>query len=121
MIDKWLEGFDIVYGIRTKRKEEKWKKYCYESFYRIFRKVASIETPLDAGDFSLIDRQALEEINRLPEKNRFFRGLRAWVGFSQTGLEYERAARAAGATKYSFLKLLKLAEQMEFLTFPRFH
>jgi len=109
MIDRWREGFDVVYGIRTKRKEAPWKRFLYTFFYRILRKVASIDTPLDAGDFSLIDRRVLNEINHLPEKNRFFRGLRAWIGFAQVGVEYERAPRAAGVTKYPFFKLLKLA------------
>jgi polyisoprenyl-phosphate glycosyltransferase len=78
-------------------------------FYRIFRSLTSIKLPLDAGDFSLLDRVVLNELNRLPEKNRFFRGLRAWVGFRQIGVLYERDSRAAGVTKYSLLKLIKLA------------
>jgi dolichol-phosphate mannosyltransferase len=109
MIDKWMEGYDVVYGIRIKRKEAIWKTFLYKWFYRILRKIAEIDAPLDAGDFSLIDRRILDEINNLPEKNRFFRGLRAWVGFAQVGIEYERAPRAAGVTKYPFLRLLKLA------------
>jgi len=109
MIDRWLDGFEVVYGVRTKRKEARWKKCCYEVFYRLFNKIASIDVPINAGDFSLIDKRVLDEINRLPEKNRFFRGLRAWIGFSQIGVEYERAPRAAGVTKYTLLKLLKLA------------
>ncbi len=120
MIDKWLQGYDVVYGVRTKRKEPRWKKICYTLFYRVFKKIASIDTPLDAGDFSLIDERVLKEINRLPEKNRFFRGLRAWVGFAQVGFEYERAPRIAGVTKYPFLKLLKLAADgiFNFSTIP---
>lgn len=109
MLQKWHEGFDVVYGIRQKRKEAKWKTFCYAVFYRIFRSLTSINLPLDAGDFSLLDRVVLNEINRLPEKNRFFRGLRAWVGFRQIGVLYERDSRAAGVTKYSLLKLIKLA------------
>jgi len=109
MIDRWRDGFDVVYGIRRKRKEARWKKILYMAFYRILRKVAEIDSPLDAGDFSLIDRRVLDEINKLPEKNRFFRGLRAWVGFAQVGVEYERAPRAAGVTKYPLIRLLKLA------------
>jgi len=109
MIDRWMEGFDVVYGIRRQRKEARWKKVLYKVFYRILRRVAEIDAPLDAGDFSLIDKRVLDEINHLPEKNRFFRGLRAWVGFTQIGVEYERASRAAGVTKYPFLRLLKLA------------
>lgn len=109
MIDRWREGFDVVYGIRTNRKEAIWKRACYSLFYRIFKVLASIDAPLDAGDFSLIDRRVLDEVNRLPEKNRIFRGLRAWVGFRQTGISYKRDRRAAGETKYPFLRLVKLA------------
>jgi glycosyltransferase involved in cell wall biosynthesis len=109
MIERWREGYDVVYGIRRQRKEVRWKRFCYALFYRLQQRIASIDAPLDAGDFSLIDRRVLTEINRLPEKNRFFRGLRAWIGFAQTGVEYERASRAAGVTKYPILKLLKLA------------
>ena len=109
MIDRWREGFDVVYGVRTKRKEAIWKRSCYATFYRLFNRVSYIDVPLDAGDFSLIDRQVLVQVNRLPEKNRFFRGLRAWVGFKQTSVCYERQPRAAGTTKYPFLKLVRLA------------
>jgi polyisoprenyl-phosphate glycosyltransferase len=109
MISRWREGFDVVCGLRTKRKEVVWKRLCYSTFYRIFRWIAYIDAPLDAGDFSLIDKQVLSEVNQLPEKNRFFRGLRAWIGFRQTGVYYERQARAAGFTKYSMLKLVRLA------------
>jgi polyisoprenyl-phosphate glycosyltransferase len=109
MIDRWCAGFDVVYGIRTKRKEAIWKRVCYSGFYRIFRWVSDIDAPLDAGDFSLIDKEVLFQVNRLPEKNRFFRGLRVWVGFNQTGVCYERQPRAAGTTKYSILRLFTLA------------
>jgi polyisoprenyl-phosphate glycosyltransferase len=109
MLAKWHDGFDVVYGTRTRRKERLWKRLCYAGFYRVFRSMADIDVPLDAGDFSLIDRRVLAEINRLPEKNRMFRGLRAWVGFRQTGIAYERQARAAGTTKYSLFRLITLA------------
>jgi polyisoprenyl-phosphate glycosyltransferase len=109
MIDKWREGFDVVYGVRTKRKEAIWKRLCYAMFYRLFKQISYIEAPLDAGDFSLIDRRVLVHVNMLPEKNRFFRGLRAWVGFKQTGIYYERQPRAAGTTKYPFFRLVRLA------------
>jgi glycosyltransferase involved in cell wall biosynthesis len=120
MLQKWHEGFDVVYGIRRKRKEAKWKTFCYAGFYRIFRSLSSIKFPLDAGDFSLLDRIVLDEINRLPEKNRYFRGLRAWVGFRQIGVLYERDPRFAGVTKYSLLKLIKLAADgvFNFSTLP---
>ena len=109
MIERWLQGADVVYGIRSKRKERFPKRAAYNIFYHVFRKVANIDTPLDAGDFSLLDRKVLDVINQLPEKNRFFRGLRAWSGFRQAGVVYERHARAAGATKYSLRKLIRLA------------
>lgn len=109
MIQKWLDGADVVYGIRTKRKEAFLKRTGYKLFYKIFQRLASIDAPADAGDFSLIDRKVLKIINQLPEKNRFFRGLRAWTGFHQAGVTYERQARAAGTTKYPLRKLIKLA------------
>ena len=109
MIEQWRDGYDVVYGVRTKRKEHIGKRALYSVFYRFFRWVAYIDAPLDAGDFSLIDRQVLLAVNRLPEKNRWFRGLRTWVGFKQTGVFYERQARAAGTTKYPLVKLIGLA------------
>jgi polyisoprenyl-phosphate glycosyltransferase len=109
MVNRWREGFDVIYGVRTKRKEGIWKRSCYAIFYRILRWISFVDTPLDAGDFSLIDKQVLFQINRLPEKNRVYRGLRAWMGFKQTGVYYERQPRAAGITKYSFFRLVKLA------------
>ena len=109
MVERWREGFDVVYGIRTRRKEGVWRRFCYRAFYRIFRWLSDIDAPLDAGDFSLIDRRVLLQINSLPEKNRFYRGLRAWVGFKQIGVCYERETRAAGKTKYPIFRLLRLA------------
>jgi len=120
MIDKWLQGADIVYGIRTKRKESLLKRTAYNLFYRAFRWLVNIDVPADAGDFSLIDRKVLDIINALPEKNRFFRGLRAWSGFRQVGIAYERQARAAGSTKYPLMKLMGLAKDgiFNFSTMP---
>ena len=109
MIRKWSDGADVVYGIRTKRKESLLKRASYSIFYRVFQRFSNIDAPVDAGDFSLMDRKVLDVINQLPEKNRFFRGLRAWSGFRQVGVVYERDPRAAGITKYSLLKLIKLA------------
>lgn len=109
MLDQWQDGFDVVYGVRRKRKEGVFKRTAYATFYRIFGALANIDVQLDSGDFALMDRKVVDVMNRLPEKNRFIRGLRAWAGFRQTGCEYERAAREAGETKYSFRKLLKLA------------
>ena len=120
MVDTWLEGADVVYGIRKKRKELLLKRIGYSVFYRAFQRLSNIDAPIDAGDFSLIDRKVLDVINELPEKNRFFRGLRAWSGFRQAGIEYERNARAAGSSKYSLRKLISLAKDgiFNFSTVP---
>lgn len=109
MIALWRQGSDVVYGVRTQRKETLLKRFAYAGFYRIYRLLANVEMQLDSGDFALMDRRVVNVLNSLPEKNRFVRGLRAWAGFRQTGLVYERAARAAGETKYPFHKLVKLA------------
>jgi len=109
MITKWQEGFDVVYGVRTRRKEGLLKRLSYKLFYRLYRFLVRIEMPLDSGDFALLDRRVVDLLNSLPEKNRFVRGLRTWTGFRQTGLTYERDARAAGDSKYNFQNLLRLA------------
>ena len=109
MIERWREGYDVVYGVRAKRKETFLKRFAYAAFYRIYSVLASIDVPLDSGDFALMDRQVVDVLKTLPEKNRFLRGLRAWAGFRQIGHVYERAARASGETKYPFHKLLALA------------
>jgi polyisoprenyl-phosphate glycosyltransferase len=106
---KCREGFDIVYAIRTKRKEGVVKRLAYKIYYRLLASLASIPIPLDSGDFCVMNRRALDALNSLPERSRFIRGLRSWIGFRQTGLAYERQARAAGEPKYTFRKLLQLA------------
>ena len=108
-LEKWKEGFEIVYAVRTKRKEGLLKRVLYKSFYLALRTLAHIDIPLDSGDFGLIDRRVLEIMNKMPECNRFIRGLRSWVGFRQTGIPYDRDARFSGVPKYSFTKLFKLA------------
>ncbi|MFA5776395.1 MAG: glycosyltransferase family 2 protein [Patescibacteria group bacterium] len=108
-ISKWEEGYDVVYAIRTKRKEGLFKRLGYKAFYRILSKLVDFNIPLDSGDFSLMDKKVVEVLRNMPERNRFVRGLRAWSGFKQVGLEYERSERLAGETKYPFKKLLKLA------------
>ncbi len=108
-IEKWQEGFEVVYAIREKRKEGPLKKFCYWIFYRLLAHVTPFEIPLDSGDFCLMDRKVVDVLKSMPERNRFVRGLRAWAGFRQTGLTYERHARAAGEAKYNFRKLFKLA------------
>jgi len=106
---KLEEGNDVVYAVRTHRKESVLKRFSYFLFYRILRKVANISIPLDSGDFCVMRRRVVEAINTMPERNRFIRGLRSFVGFTQVGLEYERDARVAGESKYTFKKLIRLA------------
>jgi dolichol-phosphate mannosyltransferase len=108
-IEKIHDGWDVVYAIRTKRKESFLKRLCYWTYYRILKSLAILDIPLDAGDFCVMRGEVVDAINQLPERNRFVRGLRSWVGFRQTGLAYERHARFGGAPKYNFPKLFKLA------------
>lgn len=108
-IEKVREGYDVVYAIRMKRKEGVFKRLSYYLYYRILRRLATLDIPLDAGDFCVMRREVVQAINDLPERNRFVRGLRTWVGFRQTGLAYERQARFAGEPKYTLAKLIKLA------------
>jgi dolichol-phosphate mannosyltransferase len=108
-IKKWQDGYDIVYAVRQHRKESVLKKFCYWAFYRFLSQIIDFEMPLDSGDFCIMDRKIVDILNSMPERNRFVRGLRAWSGFKQTGLMYERHARAAGDVKYNFKKLLRLA------------
>lgn len=108
-VEKWRKGFHVVYAIREKRKECILKRIAYRSFYLILRALSRVDIPLDAGDFCLMDRCAVDALVSLPERNRFVRGLRSWVGFRQTGLAYERDGRFAGESKYTFRKLVSLA------------
>ena len=108
-IEKWCDGYDIVYAVRKHRKEGIFKRLSYWAFYRVMSKMIDFELPLDSGDFCLMDRKIIDILNSMPERNRFVRGLRAWSGFRQVGLVYERHARAAGEAKYDFKKLRRLA------------
>lgn len=101
---KWLEGYDVVYGVRVKREAPLWMQAAYKLFYRIFNKMSYIHMPLDAGDFSLIDRKVVEALKQFPERDRFLRGLRAWVGFKQVGIPYIRPERMFGKTTNNLLK-----------------
>ncbi|KKP59943.1 MAG: NAD-dependent epimerase/dehydratase [Candidatus Gottesmanbacteria bacterium GW2011_GWA1_34_13] len=101
---KWQDGFDIIYGVRTKREAPLLMQFAYKSFYRIFHLLSYISIPLDAGDFSLIDRKVVEVLKTFPERDRYLRGLRAWVGFRQTGIPYKRSERMFGKTTNSMLK-----------------
>jgi dolichol-phosphate mannosyltransferase len=120
LLAKWREGYDVVYGVRQKRKEGWGKRLCYWTFYRVMARLVAFEIPLDTGDFCLVSRRVADTINAMPERNRFVRGLRAWSGFRQTGVTYERAARFAGTPKYGFAKLVKLATDglFSFSTIP---
>ena len=109
LLERWREGYEVVYAIRAERKENVLKKMAYQIFYRILHALSDITIPLDSGDFGLIDRKVVDLINHMPERTRFLRGLRSWVGFRQIGLAYNRDARFSGKPKYSFSKLLKLA------------
>ena len=110
MYSLFKEGNDVVYGIRKKRKESLIKRFCYHAFYRIAQiGSGKLKLPLDAGDFSLMSRRVVDHINNFPERNRYVRGLRSWVGFRQIGIPYERGSRYAGVSKYNTLKLFKIA------------
>jgi len=106
---KWCEGYDVVYAIRKKRKENLVKRALYFVFYRLIEKISDINIPLDSGDFSVMDQKIIDKLNALPESNRFVRGMRAWLGYKQVGLEYERDRRFAGKPKYTFRMLVQLA------------
>jgi dolichol-phosphate mannosyltransferase len=108
---KWLEGYDVVYGVREKR-EMPWAwELAYKGFYRVFQHVANIRIPVDAGDFSLIDRKVMDVLNQLPERDRFVRGLRAWVGFRQTGVPYLRPERMFGRSTNNLVSNLRWARK----------
>jgi dolichol-phosphate mannosyltransferase len=110
MIDKWREGFDVVYAVRTKREGETFfKKVTAAAFYRLLRKMIRIDIPLDAGDFRLMSRQVVIALRSLRETHRFVRGMVSWVGFKQTAVYYERPARFAGETKYPLRKMMRFA------------
>jgi len=107
---KWREGYEVVYAVRTKRKEGFFKKIAYATFYRILAWISDIEIPLDSGDFCVMDRKVVNVlVHEMPEQIRFVRGMRAFAGFKQIGVTYERAERAAGEVKYTFKKLVQLA------------
>lgn len=108
-LERFRQGYDVVYAVRQNRKESLFKRVAYGAFYRIFRKVAEVEVPLDAGDFSLISRAVREQIIAMPERDVLIRGLRTWVGFRQIGVPYDRPGRADGETKYTLRKLVRLA------------
>lgn len=110
LIAKWNEGFEVVYAVRRKRAGESFlKKLLAASFYRIFQNLCSVKVPVDAGDFRLLDRSVVDALKTMRETHRYMRGMTSWVGFKQGAVEYDRAARHAGETKYPVWKSLKLA------------
>jgi dolichol-phosphate mannosyltransferase len=105
MVAKWREGYDVVYGVRTSREGETWfKLFTAKAFYRLIYRITSVNIPLDTGDFRLMDRRVVNAILRMPERNRFLRGMVPWVGYKQVGLEYQRAARFAGESKFNSVR-----------------
>jgi polyisoprenyl-phosphate glycosyltransferase len=110
MIEKWQEGYQVIYAQRLSRKEEgSFKRFTAYVFYRILRRLTDVDIPADTGDFCLMDRQVVDILNTMPERNRYIRGLRSWVGFGQTSVQFERPGRFAGEVKYTFRKSLGLA------------
>lgn len=109
LIKKWKEGYDIVYAIKQNRKEGFLKKAAYKLFYKILAKLSEIEVPRDSGDFCIMSRQIVTVLNGMNERDRFVRGLRAWVGYRQTGIECDRGKRHSGKPAYTFSKMIKLS------------
>jgi dolichol-phosphate mannosyltransferase len=107
---KWKEGYEVVYAVRAEREGESFfKKFTAAAFYRIIYSITDVKIPVDTGDFRLMDRKVVNVLKQMKERHRFPRGMSAWVGFKQIGVEYKRAARVAGVTKYPFSKMLRLA------------
>jgi dolichol-phosphate mannosyltransferase len=106
---QYREGYDVVFAQRVKRKEAFWLRFAYFTFYRVIDSLSSVKLPLDAGDFGLMSRRVVEQMRRMPERHRFLRGMRTWIGFRQIAIPVERAERQAGESKYSMAKLFGLA------------
>jgi dolichol-phosphate mannosyltransferase len=110
LVQRWQQGYQVVYAQRQQRLREHWfKRLTAYWFYRLLRRLADVEIPIDTGDFCLMDRRVVDLLNTMPERNRYIRGLRAWVGFRQTAVAFDRAPRYAGSVKYTFGKSLALA------------
>ena len=110
LVKKWKEGYEVVYAVRAEREGESWFKTMTASlFYRLIYQITDVKIPLDTGDFRLMDRKVIEVLKQMRERHRFPRGMSAWVGFKQIGVNYKRAARHAGVTKYPFNKMVRLA------------
>jgi glycosyltransferase involved in cell wall biosynthesis len=111
LVRRWLTGYDVVYGVRERRREGRLMEAARKAFYRIYRRLSYLEMPLDAGDFSILSRRVVEALLSMPERDRFLRGLRAWVGFRQTGIPYTRAERFAGQSTNSFMDNIRWAKR----------
>ena len=110
MISKWQEGYEVVYAVRAEREGETWfKTFTASIFYRLIYRITDVDIPLDTGDFRLLDRKVVNVMKTMRERHRFLRGMSVWVGFRQTGVEYKRAPRHAGETKYPLRKMLRFA------------
>jgi len=108
-LEKFAEGFDVVYAQRVRRKEPLLLRICYFVFYRMMARLSDIRLPLDSGDFGLMSRRVVDQVRRMPEHHRYLRGMRSWVGFRQIGIPVERAERHSGKSRYSLMRLMKLA------------
>jgi len=111
LVEKWLEGFDVIYGIRERRQASFFMQAAYKIFYRIYKAMSYVQVPLDAGDFSLMDRKVADILANMPERDRFLRGMRAWVGFKQIGVPYVRQERFSGESTNSLLDNIRWAKR----------
>src|ERR1044071_6481305 len=109
LVERWRQGCEVVYMVRANRKEGLLKRWSYGAFYRFFRLVADVDMPMHSGDFSLIDRQVVTTLKRMPERTRFLRGLPTWSGFRQASLTYDRPLRPSGESQYTVRRLVRLA------------
>jgi len=110
LVERWREGFDVVYAVRTARAgETRFKKFTSALFYRSMERVADTHLPRDTGDFRLLSRRALDALRQLRERQRFMKGLFTWIGYRQTAVHYLREPRQAGASKWNYWRLLQLA------------
>lgn len=110
MIDRWQQGYDVAYGVRTERAgETAFKLWTAKAFYRLINYLSDVEIPLDTGDFRLMDRKVVKALMAMPERDRFLRGMVSWVGFRQIAVPYQREQRLAGVSKYPFWKMMRFA------------
>jgi glycosyltransferase involved in cell wall biosynthesis len=109
MIEKWKEGYHVVYTVKRSRKENIFKRFAFSFFYRLMHTFSTVAIPMEAGNFSLMDKKVIHVLQHMPERNRYLSGMRAWAGFRQTGVEFDRDARFAGRPKMTLKRLIRLA------------